>query len=338
MERMLDREGLPTSKTLEDYLELSELSDNSLLSNLWEENLLQPLQGFLERPSKHFRSVLVRLGLELGSRKSQSSPYLQEAQAVIEAIHAASLVVDDIQDESDWRRGEPTLHRKVGLAVALNSANWLYFWPFEMMARWDLAADRRLSLARKCHRALIRAHSGQALDVGVCVSKLPQEKVKEVCLASLELKTGALTSLALELGAELGGADPETSRMISKFGIRFGVALQMFDDLGNTREKTPPDPKQFEDLKNNRPSWVWASAAEYLEKDEYSEFLKLVSRLPEKIALQSYLQGAPWMKKASEQACFYLDKALGELKDQMNPSAPLTELEELVEKLKRSYE
>jgi len=340
MEQPIENQVLPSPKALEDWLNLKDLSDFSVLSDLWDKNLLQPLGEFLDRPSKNFRASLVRLGFELVKGSRPNERYLPSAQAVLEYIHAASLVVDDIQDNSDWRRGEPTLHRKVGLAVALNSANWLYFWPFEIMDQWNLSSEQRLSLSRKCHRALIRAHSGQALDVGVAISDLPQDKVRAVCLASLELKTGALTALAFELGAELGGASFELLKIISDFGNKFGIALQMFDDLGNTQTKIPSDPKQFEDLKNKRPSWVWASAAQYLDSFQYQEFLNKVAELPETESLENYLSQADWMKRAFNEACEYLDQAWLEFRKKTENQASLSvieEIEALVDKLKRSY-
>jgi geranylgeranyl pyrophosphate synthase len=114
--------GLPSAPELENWLDLTE---NRGVEDLIEKSLLSPLKEFLNRPSKHFRGQLVQLAFRLVNENGLGKECVSGAMKVLEAIHAASLVVDDIQDNSEWRRGLPTLHRTHGLAVALNSANWL---------------------------------------------------------------------------------------------------------------------------------------------------------------------------------------------------------------------
>ncbi|MFM8269503.1 MAG: polyprenyl synthetase family protein [Pseudomonadota bacterium] len=326
---------LPSAKGLEDWLNLTETRG---IDDLIGQSLLAPLVEFLNRPSKHFRGQLVRVGFDLINSQNNLSQYVSEAMQVLEAIHAASLVVDDIQDNSEWRRGKPTLHRTYGIPVALNSANWLYFWPFETIEKWNLPPQVKLDLNRACYRALIRAHSGQALDVGTPVSDLPQERVKSVCLASLELKTGALTALALELGAILAGADLKALSVLTRVGTDFGVALQMFDDLGNIKEKSVADPKRFEDLKGLRPSWVWASAADHLTPNEYLEFKRVVSTLPAEDELNRYFRTAPWVRLAHEKAKEFLNSSLKQLNAPSWNEKAVRQLIDLSETLKRAYE
>ncbi|NBW99295.1 hypothetical protein EBR03_06955 [bacterium] len=328
--------GLPSSKSLEHWLDLSLGGD---IEDFIEKSLLNPLKSFLKRPSKKFRAQLVQLGFDLVPQKIESaSEYVLQAQAVLEAIHAASLVVDDIQDNSDWRRGEPTLHKTHGVAVALNSANWLYFWPFETIETWEVDAQKKSMLIRACYRALIRAHSGQALDVGTPISEVSQKRIRSICFSSLELKTGALTALALELGAILAGASPEQNQRLVQFGAEFGVALQMFDDLGNVREKTPPDPKRFEDLKGRRPSWIWAVAAQRLSEVEFSEFIKLVETLPDEGPLKEYFKTAFWLREAFSEAAAFLNQALLRLESHPWNTEAIGKMQEVAQQLKRAYE
>jgi geranylgeranyl pyrophosphate synthase len=328
---------LPSAKLLGDWLDLSE---GSGVEDLLEQTLLTPLCDFLQRPSKNFRGRLVQIGFDLvaDSEAHPNRHLIPQAMVVLEAIHAASLVVDDIQDNSEQRRGQPTLHKKYGLAVALNSANWLYFWPLEMAQRWPLSAELKVKVVGACHRALIKAHSGQALDVGTPVSQLERKRVKAACLASLELKTGALTALALELGALLGGGSEVQMESLCQFGVRFGVALQMFDDLGNIKARMKPDPKRFEDLKGERPSWLWASASQFLNEEDYQEFIEVVRTLPNESKIESYFHQAQWPKEAKAEAVKFLNEALNKLNQtpmRINGSKQISELADI---LKRSYE
>ncbi len=221
--------------------------------------LLGPLKEFLSRPAKGFRGQFVELGYLLGGEPigldEIARGLCERAAGVLETLHAASLVVDDIEDNSLMRRGSESLHVQLGIPRALNAGNWLYFWPLEDIRNWGLPAERELTLYRVCHEALLRAHFGQALDVSIPITSQPQEKIAEVVKASLELKTGALMALALELGAALRGAPAERRGRLGKFGREFGVSLQMFDDIGNLGlGRVERDPKQFEDLKLLRPS------------------------------------------------------------------------------------
>ena len=107
--------------------------------------LLAPLTDFLKRPGKKIRGRMVEIGFELATGKStsqwtpQEKTVLLQASELLEALHAASLIIDDIQDDSEQRRGEPTVHRKHGMPLALNAGNWLYFWPLQNVETWDVS-------------------------------------------------------------------------------------------------------------------------------------------------------------------------------------------------------
>lgn len=343
---------LPGEEQLEALLELKLGGE---VGDLLTQSLLEPLNEFLKRPAKKFRGEFVELGFQLARLPGQASTPLGEAEKrlcaegaeVLEAIHAGSLVVDDIQDGSLMRRGHPTLHLRHGLALALNAGNWLYFWPFERVRRWGLPPERELAVYHVCHRALLKAHFGQALDVGVPIDSLPKDRIPSVSLASLELKTGALMALALALGAVLGGADAAKLQLLDEFGHRFGVALQMFDDVGNLSVKQTdgkPDGKQYEDLSLRRPSWVWAVAAEELDDETFEEFKKAVMLLPVPVKLDEWLARHPLRALARGRACDYLAGAVAKLRETLGEGAvsdyneALSRVTKLGERLTESYE
>lgn len=300
--------------------------------------LLNPLREFLERPGKKLRGRMVEIGFQLATGSSETIaqeknyPWVKKASDLLESLHSASLIIDDIQDNSEMRRGEPTVHRKHGMPLALNAGNWLYFWPLQNVDRWEVSAETKLNIYRVCHRGLLRAHFGQALDVGLNIFEVPQKKVKATCLASLELKSGALTAMALALGAVLGGASAELESVCDQFGHAFGIALQMFDDAGNT---TIEGAKQFEDLLLKRPSWIVAMAAESLSAVEYVEFSDRVNCLPNSEPLKNWLAENPIIMGARQEAKKYLDGALNILdsdllKDGIKGKQHLRELTEIL--------
>ncbi len=315
------------------------------VSDLVQGALLSPLSEFLTRPGKQFRGQLVRLAFRLSDSaltvpESEAERWFGLGAEVLEHIHAGSLVVDDIQDGSLQRRGGPTLHREHGVPLALNAGNWLYFWPLERVKTWGLPPEREVRVYQVCHEALLRAHFGQALDVGVPIDGLDRGRIPEVSLASLELKTGALMALATQLGGVLGNASPPRLEVLGEFGKRFGIALQMLDDLGNFTGKAgqpaKADSKRWEDLRLRRPSWVWASVARHGTQSEFAEFVSAVRALPEEARLLPWTKG-PFVEKAREEADAYLESALSGLESAVGAGVFVDEIKQLGRALARAY-
>lgn len=301
---------LPGSERIEEILDLNWGSE---VNEIMDSFLLSPLREFLDRPSKKIRGRMVEIGFCLASgtqvvdMTQEDRQCIEKASDLLESLHSASLIIDDIQDNSQVRRGEPTVHRKHGMPLALNAGNWLYFWPLQNVEEWKISPEKKLSVYRVCHRGLLRAHFGQALDVGLNIFDVPQDKIKATCLASLELKSGALMAMALSLGAVLGGATSEMETHCGLFGHAFGIALQMFDDSGNA---TIEGPKQFEDLLLKRPSWLVAVASEKLSKAQFEQFKIAVGLLPDSISLKKILVETDLVAEARSQAQNYLKDSL----------------------------
>jgi Polyprenyl synthetase len=128
----------------------------------------------------------------------------------------------------------------------------------------------------------------QAIDLGSRVDRLPQSCVAEVCRASMALKTGALMVFAMVLGGAIGGATKETIFALDEFGRELGVALQMFDDLGNVLGIREPS-KRYEDLTLCRPSWAWACAAKTSSPNGYQQFVSAVNQIPDARELEAWV-------------------------------------------------
>ncbi len=240
--------------------------------------ILDPLREFMGRSSKQIRANIVMAALDMacaGTPPSAEQRKLAGCLAkVVEALHAGSLIIDDIQDVSETRRGLPALHVQIGAPLAINAANWLYFWPAALIRRQNLPAGIEVEIYRLYHDTMIRAHYGQALDLGFDMTKLTRERARTISLAAIEMKTGALMAMCTEFGAIAAGADVEIRSRLAGFGQTFGTVLQMFNDIGELRVApagaTPSQPF-------SRPSWVWAVAADAMSDVEYAEFCELMS-------------------------------------------------------------
>jgi geranylgeranyl pyrophosphate synthase len=282
--------------------------------------LLDPLEELTSIRGKRVRGQLVGFSYRLLCGDIPESVLAQKrcrlAAGAIEFIHAGSLIVDDIEDGSPVRRGRPSLHLRHGMPIALNAGNWLYFWPFDLFKELALPKDRLLHVYESCHRTLLRAHLGQAIDLGAKIDTVAQKDVGSVCVASIRLKTGALMGFAALLGAVISASSGRVLSILEDFGRDLGAALQMYDDLGNAIGKCEPS-RRYEDLILARPSWVWACAAANSGPRDYQKFLTAVDRLPDSADLEAWLAEYDIIDLTRQSAKNYLDLSFSALENRL---------------------
>jgi geranylgeranyl pyrophosphate synthase len=234
----------------------------------WEEVLLGPVNDILGRPGKGLRAQLVDAGFAMvqpGGRAPAA------AAALIEILHAGSLVIDDIEDDAKTRRGGKAIHRVHGTGKALNAGNFMYFLAVRQIEELALPAAAELRLFRMVTRTMLDSHRGQALDLGLRLGEVSQAEVPTLVAETSLLKTAALTALATGLGALCAGGSDEQVATLAELGREVGLALQQLDDLGDLSGRAPPA-RRFEDLRNGRLTWPWAWAAEALAPIDYRRF------------------------------------------------------------------
>jgi geranylgeranyl pyrophosphate synthase len=233
-------------------------SPSALGDELWQRSLLGPASDFLLRPGKQFRAGLCAAAWSLSGGGAGGPP--AELPAIVELLHAGSLIIDDIEDGSRERRGQQALHLRHGLPVALNTGNWLYFVALDLIGRLRLPAEVRFSLYRMASTTLVRCHQGQALDLGVDVGAVSAQKLADVVAMTTQLKTASLMELAATMGAMAAGGVEPLVASLGAFGCDLGIGLQMLDDLGGLGAVRRH--KGREDLRLLRPTWPWAWLAE----------------------------------------------------------------------------
>lgn len=304
--------------------------DHSLLP-YWQETLFDPLNDFFARPRKDLRGRLIEIGFELGfelANPKGSIPFsvgenqrenMDTLRDLLEAFHSGSLIVDDIQDRSEVRRGDESLHLRYGVPVALNAGNWLYFLAYRLIERLQVSADLKLRYYKVVTDTLYGAHFGQALDVGQAIDQVPWPQQVLLCQRSLELKSGLLVGLALQLGAMLSDCSEEQLKKIYQFGVEFGVSLQRFDDLGNLNV-VRPTAKHLEDLSLKRPSWIWGYLAEFGTDEERAGFTSALKVLPEVAELREFLKNTDFKQKCYEEASRRLQAVIESLSSDLKMS------------------
>ncbi|MCA9637658.1 MAG: polyprenyl synthetase family protein [Myxococcales bacterium] len=173
------------------------------------------------------------------------------AACAIEYVHAASLVHDDLPcfDDADERRGQPTLHRVYGEAMAVLAGDALLARAFEVLSGAPKHARRALKIVHLFSRATGTTHGligGQGLEESIVEPGSHDAKTRAQALLALPpddldryhaMKTVALFRLATESGAIAGGAKDPT--LWAEVGNYLGLAYKLLDDLGATRGRAP---------------------------------------------------------------------------------------------------
>jgi farnesyl diphosphate synthase len=151
------------------------------------------------------------------------------AAAAIEAIHAYSLVHDDLpcMDDDDLRRGLPTVHRKWDEAVAVLAGDALQSLAFELLTDPALGENRLALVAGMAQAAGARGMVlGQALDIAAETAATPLTLAQITRLQAG--KTGALFEWSVTAGAVLAGAD---TAPLGRYAAAIGLAFQIADDI-----------------------------------------------------------------------------------------------------------
>lgn len=152
------------------------------------------------------------------------------AAAAIELVHNFSLVHDDIQDNSDKRRGRPTTWVKWGMPMAINVGDALFVMSNQaiMELKGNYPAETVVRAAEILHNTCLELTRGQFLDMSY-------EKRNDLSVEDywpmISGKTAALISACCHMGALLGGGDEAKQESYRAFGHYLGLAFQVQDDI-----------------------------------------------------------------------------------------------------------
>ena len=185
------------------------------------------LSEFLLVEGKGIRPALCLLSCEaVGSRIENAL----RAATAIEMFHNFTLIHDDIEDGSELRRGNPCMHIKYGVPLALNAGDGLFMMVWREAL--SIQSPRREEAQQRLLLAFTEVLEGQALELGWY--KDDDWNISEAeYLRMVGGKTGALIGVSCGVGAVLGGADEKTCKAMMRFGTGIGVSFQIIDDVLN---------------------------------------------------------------------------------------------------------
>jgi octaprenyl-diphosphate synthase len=177
-------------------------------------------QYLQEGGGKRLRPALVLLSSKLCGYDGSSAIRLA---AVVEMIHTATLVHDDVIDQADTRRGRPSTNSRWGNHTSVLAGDWLYMQAFH------------IALAERNFRILdVLIGLTQVMVEGELLQLTRLRKLTVTEEEYLELayrKTACLFSASLRLGALLGGRSEQEEEQLGLYGINLGLAFQLIDDV-----------------------------------------------------------------------------------------------------------
>ena len=178
---------------------------------------------------KRLRPVLVILSSGCFGYQGKAH---HELAAVVEFIHTATLLHDDVVDESDLRRGKQTANALFGNAASVLVGDFLYSRAFQMMVSVD-----NMKVMQILSDATNIIAEGEVLQLLNCHDADIDE---ENYLKVIRYKTAKHFEAAARLGAVIGGGSPAQEAAMARYGMHLGTAFQLVDDVldysGNSGE------------------------------------------------------------------------------------------------------
>ena len=204
-------------KTVERYLQEYLHAEGSVLQ------VADILQDISLSGGKRLRPQLLLLSARFGPHCEENKERLCRLAALIEMVHAASLVHDDIVDDSPLRRGRPSIQSKYGKDRAVYAG--------------DLLLSRIVKQLFKGGFYQVGELFGRAVEE-MCIGELGQmqclfdaDVTPDRYFLNVDGKTAALCRLACGAGALESGASPDTAKQLVSFGESFGRMFQIHDDI-----------------------------------------------------------------------------------------------------------
>ena len=255
------------------------------------DQLLEQARGFdpqivpyaehaLNNGGKHLRPTLVALAA--GCFGNTTEAHVKVA-VVIEMVHLATLVHDDVMDEAEIRRSSPTVAAKWGNEIAVLFGDCLFAQALILASSFPTTdVCRAVSLATKT------VCSGETLQTQ---QRRNFPAARRDYFRVMEMKTGELFTLACDLAGFLGGATAEQRTALRAFGTAFGTAYQVYDDCVDLFGTEAKAGKSLgTDLAKGKLTWPLLLAWERANATERANLEELIQKWqPENLAVVNAL-------------------------------------------------
>jgi geranylgeranyl pyrophosphate synthase len=191
----------------------------------------EPIWDMLDRGGKRWRPALF---LMICEALGKDADYCLDFSIIPEVVHNGTLIIDDIEDSSELRRGKPCTYKIFEIDIAVNAGNAMYYLPLLplMTQKTKFTAEIQRDIYEVYVQEMINLSMGQAMDIAwhrglANADALSEEDYLQMCA----YKTGTLARMSAKMAAVLAGADKTLVEKLGRFAESIGVAFQMQDDV-----------------------------------------------------------------------------------------------------------
>lgn len=196
-----------------------------------QKSISDPIWDLLDRGGKRWRPVLFQLVVDAVGGHSKK---MEDFSIIPEIVHEGTLMVDDVEDSSELRRGKPCTHHIFGQDIAINAGNAMYYLPlFVFISNREKVEFENLLKAYEIYlQEMINLSFGQGMDIAWHRGMADADSITETQYMQMcAFKTGTLARMSAKLAAVLSGAESHKVEKIGKFAESIGVAFQIQDDI-----------------------------------------------------------------------------------------------------------
>jgi predicted secreted hydrolase len=198
------------------------------------DKVIRPIREVVDRGGKSWRSFAFLLCIDA---VGGFSPLYKHWLAMPEIMHVGSLIVDDIQDKSETRRGGPSCHKTYGEAIAINAGTAAYFLSMHILYERtpSLTPETRLKMYDMYMLTLRAGHAGQAFDINgldymmddIVDGKVDGQVLIDRVTCTHRLKSAVPAGNLARMGAQVAGADIKKIEALGRYFEAIGVAFQI---------------------------------------------------------------------------------------------------------------
>ncbi len=211
-------------KELEDRKELIDRKIKQLFEDKKDHQLWKSMAYYPESGGKKLRPFLTMVSTgAFGESEEKAIPYA----LALELVHNFTLVHDDIMDQDELRRGEPTLYRKVGDAHAINAGDGLFALAFNILTQMEVDDEKIVKLLDELSSSVLRIAEGQEEDLSF---ERDFDIEEDDFIQMIEKKTAYLFRASTRGGAVIAGCNEEEIEAIGEYARKMGIAFQIQDD------------------------------------------------------------------------------------------------------------
>jgi geranylgeranyl pyrophosphate synthase/predicted secreted hydrolase len=243
--------------------------------------LATPVWDLISRTGKRWRPIF---GILMVEALGCASGNYEASACLAELVHSGALIIDDIEDDSLLRRGEPCIHLKYGVDVAINAGNTLYFLPsVELLNHKYLSDAKKLRIHEIMMQTYLEAHFGQTVDIYWSRYLAPdtlelwlEEPLEEKILQLYDYKTASGARGLAEAAVVIAEVDDSLRQVCVDYARSFGVAFQIIDDVHNFSDSPRWTKVCGEDIASGKLTYVIVRAIRKLDGAKRSRLMSIL--------------------------------------------------------------